>query len=221
MGASIKKTGVILADGTGIGENLILNGNAVEFNGTYVSGATYHWKNWATSSLREIVYKDGKWWFHCKSPASTTYGGFHQDGTDVAIKPNTNYTVSAIWFASSECNCRFWFHMRSTEGGGNISQPSTNLTVTPTPTRFTFTFNSGSNATYTINRFNLMMGPAATTEGIDVYFTDVKLEEGSIATPWIPNEADELYVGKPGFIEGSEIASIGDDYIVGDEFYEI
>lgn len=179
-------------------ENLIANSNAIEFNGTYVSGSAHHWSNWTNATNRSIEYIDGKYWFHYKTPATTTYGGFNQDHANntsqPSIKPNTNYTVSATWFASAECNCIFWFHMRSSEGGANLCQLSKQISVTTTPTRFSYTFNSGSDATYTINRFNLMMGSYHhTTEGIDVYFTDVKMEESSVATPWIPAKTDTLY----------------------------
>ena len=190
MSTFITKQGIILADGEPSYEipnkNLIFNGDASEFNGVWTPGATYHWGNWASATDRSIVKISDRWWFHCKSPASDKYGGFYQDqtlnGDSIRIKPNTKYTVSAIWFASEECNCRFWFHMRSSEGGANISQQYKNITVTTYPQRFSFTFNSGTNADYTINRFNLMMGPVHTTEGVDVYFTEVKMEEGEAVT---------------------------------------
>ena len=190
MSTSITKQGIIFADGESSyqipNHNLVFNGDASEFNGTWTPGATHHWGNWGSASDRSIVKISDRWWFHCKSPASTTYGGFYQDQTltnnQAVIKPNTNYTVSAIWFASAECSCRYWFHMRSSDGGANISQPFKNITVTTNPQRISFTFNSGTNADYTINRFNLMMGPVYTTDGIDVYFTEVKIEEGDEVT---------------------------------------
>lgn len=220
---NINENGVWKADGNEIGENLILNGNMVEFNGTYVSGTTYHWRSWVNATDRSLVKKDGKYWLHYKTPASTTYGGFNQEGTGVAIKPNTYYTVSAIWFASQDVGGVFWLHMRSTEGGTNISQTTKKINVTTIPTRFSYTFNSGSSTSYTINRFNLMMGSYQhATEGVDVYFTDVKMEEGQTITPWIPNSADDIYVSDSvGFSEEGDKTKIWScGSVTGNEFIQ-
>lgn len=223
---NINEKGIWTADGNGVGENLILNGNMVEFNGTYVSGATCHWGNWANATDRSLVKKDGKYWLHYKTSATTTYGGFYQDnglnGDIIRIKPNTYYTVSATWFASEDIGGIFWLHMRSSEGGANISQPFKKINVTSTPTRFSYTFNSGSNDSYTINRFNLMMGSYQhATEGVDVYFTDVKMEEGQIATPYIQNQHDPSYItNSHGFFEGYN-AKIWEGSIGGEEFIEL
>lgn len=181
-------------------ENLIRNSNAAEFNGTWVSGTIHHWSRWNQATDNSIELINGKYWFHCKSPASTSYGGFAQDHTlngDVyRIKPNTQYTVSATWFASAECNCCYWFHWRSSEGGAyNLSQTAKNFTVTTSPQRISATVTSYNHADYTVDRFNLMIGPRATTEGVDIYFTDVKFEEGDTATQWLPSKYDDIYAG--------------------------
>ena len=220
MGVSIKKSGIAVASGQNILPNLIWNGNAV--NGSS------KWAGWATATNRSIEYIDGKYWFHHTSDnTGSKYGGWYQDNntTDQSgsgFKPNTNYTVSAIWFASASANVRFWFHMRSTEGGANISQPATTFTIDTEPKRYYFTFNSGTNASYTINRFNLMMGSLNMTSAVDIYFTDVKMEEGSIMTPYIPNVNDAIYVsGGHAFIENDEsLASFGRDYVIGESFHE-
>lgn len=223
MSTKITKSGILYADGAGIGENLIINSNAAEFGDEYDS--THHWINWANATDRTIENIDGKRWFHCKSPTSDKYGGFIQNSSidEVEFKPDTDYTVSATWFSSADCNCRFWLHMQSSEGGGNISQPVGIVVVTSIPIRYSFTFNSGHHSTYTIDKFRLMMGPAYTTEGIDVYFTDVKLEEGTVLTPWNPSIHDDLYVGSDiGFDEESfEVnARIASGYMQAKEFYE-
>lgn len=226
MGTSIKKSGILLADGSGVGENLIVNSNAGISSSSAASGIA-NWSKWANATGQSIEVIDGKTWFHCVSPDSTKYGGFHQnysnrglESGEKEIKPNTYYTVSGIWFASAECMCRYWFHMNSTEGGSNISQPRKDITITTIPTKYYFTFNSGSNATYEINRFNLMVGPCGTIEGIDVYFTDIKMEEGQIATPWCLSSRDINYTGPHSFFEGYNPASIGDGYATANEFYE-
>lgn len=227
MSTSITKQGILLADGSNVGENLILNGNALAYNGTYVAGASGHWTNWSSSvTVRSIEHIYGKDWFHFQQPSSG-YGGFNQNpsttGNVIEIKPNTYYTVSGIWFASVPVHGRYWLHLRSTEGGANISQRATVLEITTAPTRYFFTFNSGSSSSYTINRFNLMCGgyfQTGDTAGADVYFTDIKMEEGQIATPYTPSSLDDIYVGDHGFFEGSDKGSIGKGYMEGNEFYE-
>ena len=50
----------------------------------------------------------------------------------------------------------------------------------------------------------------------------VKLEEGGVPTPWIPNNTDANYVGNiNGFSEESNKVSIGDGFIESSQFIEI
>lgn len=165
----------------GINENLVLNSNALQ--------GTQFWNNWGTATNRSIVEINGKKWFHHTSDSTgTKYGGFSQNsygnGIDIPWAPNTQYTISALVFASADTPCRFWFHMRSSEGGANISQPSKNFTATTIPQIYSYTFNSGTNASYTINRFCIMIGSINSTQANDVYVTNIKIEKGSQATSW-------------------------------------
>lgn len=167
--------------------NLIQNGNANQ--------GTEKWTNWGTATNRSIVNINGKNWFHHTSDASgNKYGGFNQDGTNEEIKPNTDYTISALIYASGPTQVILWFHMRSTEGGANISQPSKTFTVSTTPTICTYTFNSGTNANYTINRFNIMIGSRNNSSANDVYVTDIIMTEGTTAVSYIPNPNDSAYI---------------------------
>lgn len=228
MSTKITKTGILYADGSEVEENLILNGNMIEFGDSFVSGSTYHWSSWANATDRTVVKIDKRKWLHYKSSAVGSYGGFNQDnannGDVIRIKPNTDYTVSAIWFGSASVKCAFWLHMRSSEGGANIRQVTKTFDITTDPKRYFYTFNSGSNTNYTINRFNLMMGSYQhTTADVDVYFTDVKLEEGSTPTPWIPSFYDDLYIGSEiGFDEESfeDNVKIASGYMQAKEFIE-
>lgn len=224
MSVQITNGGVLLAGGTGIGKNLILNGN-VENGRTYFGNWGY-----SNASGQSVELIDGKHWLHYNyvSDVASYYGGFYQDhgliGDVSRIKPNTYYTISATWFATDTINVGYWLHMRSSEGGANLTQYTKWFTIGTDKTRIIWTFNSGENANYTINRFNLMIGSGYVIANADVYFTDVKMEEGTIATPYIPNSNDACYVSDyNGFIEGynQNTISAGRDYIVGQEFYEI
>lgn len=220
MSVSVRKTGILTCGGTGVGINLVWNGNALN--------SSTKWGKWSTATGNSVEFIDGKYWFHHISDGTgTKYGGWYQDNnssdqSSTGFKPNTNYTLSALWFASANTNVRYWLHMRSTEGGANISQLLTTFTVGVVPARYYYTFNSGTNANYTINRFNLMMGSVNCTSENHVYFTDVKMEEGTIATPYCPNVHDGIYVSDEcGVFECSySCASFGTDYSVGGIFYE-
>ena len=55
-----------------------------------------------------------------------------------------------------------------------------------------------------------------------IWISDVKLEEGSTPTLWIPNVNDDIYVGASGFIENNDICKIQKQgYIQSPEFIEI
>lgn len=54
-----------------------------------------------------------------------------------------------------------------------------------------------------------------------IHYKKPKIEVGSIATPWIPNEADDIYVGPDvALFEDYNPAAFGTDYVMANEFYE-
>ena len=224
MSVNISKSGIVSCGGTGIGENLILNGN--------IENGRNNFGNWGYSqaSGQSVELIDGKHWLHYKwvSDVASYYGGFYQDnatnGDVIRIKPNTDYTISATWFASDNINVGYWYHMRSSEGGANLRQNNKWFPIGTEKTRLIWTFNSGTNANYTINRFNLMIGSGYVIADADVYVTDIKMEEGKIATPFSLSEYDTIYISdNNGFIEKNypSMVSFGRDYAVTNNFYEI
>lgn len=169
----------------GVGENLVINGDAR-------NGLT-NWSNWGTATGRQVITIGNKKWFTFKTDANGNYGGFSQDRGIALYKPNTQYTISALMYASASASGRLWVHTRSTEGGANLAQYLTTVTVTTSPAIYNFTFNTGTNASYTINKVNLMIGAINTTSSLDFYISDIKIEEGTKATNWVPCKEETGY----------------------------
>ena len=169
----------------GVGENLVINGDIR-------SDLTY-WSNWGTATDRQVTTINGKKWLTFKTDATGKYGGFSQVRELALYKPDTQYRVSALMFASANTPGRLWVHMRSTEGGANLSQSQNTVNVTTSPQKYYFTFNTGHDANYTINKINLMVGAVNATSALDFYISDIKIEEGTKTTAWIPCKEELNY----------------------------
>ena len=169
-----------------------------------------HWTNWGTSawntnsSREKILGDDGRTWAHIVQNTSDGYGGYACDPAynSIVIDSSKRYTWSCLAKAGAKENAEIvlWCHWRSTEGGANLSQNTKRFLLTSNPQRISWTLPQYTNATYTVNRINLMMGTYGTGNN-EIYFTDVKFEEGEIATPWIPNPADAAYTADMGIME--------------------
>ena len=154
--------------------------------------------NDVTGNLREkVTDENGKVWAHVKQVPQSGYGGYSCQPSDngIIIDPTKKYTISALAKAGSSTNAKlvFWCHWRSTEGGANLYQNQTFCDLTTTPKRVyaIWTPNPGSSS-YTVDRINLMIGTYNCANN-EVYFTDIKFEEGEVATPWIPNALDPIF----------------------------
>lgn len=171
------------------------------------------WVNWranatwdSTNTREKILGDDGKTWAHIIQNTTDGYGGYACDPSynQIVIDSSKRYTWSCIAKAGTKENAEIilWCHWRSTEGGNNLSQNSKKFQLTSNPQRISWTLPQYTNATYTVNRINLMMGTSGTGNN-EIYFTDVKFEEGSRPTPWLPNPADAAYSAL-GFNDGIE-----------------
>lgn len=155
------------------------------------------WTNWSNATTtREKIVINGKTWAHLIQTSSSGYGGYaiNPSNNEIIIDNTKKYTWSCTAMAGTNTNAEIvlWLHWRSTEGGSNIAQSSKKFLLTTNPKRISYTIDPSTvNTSYTINRINLMMGTSGTVNN-EIYFTDIKFEQGSIATPWCPNEADAL-----------------------------
>ena len=171
------------------------------------------WANWnanatwnSTNTREKILGDDGKTWAHIIQNTTDGYGGYTCGPSDnqIVIDSSKRYTWSCIAKAGTKENAEIvlWYHWRSTEGGANLSQSAKKFQLTSNPQRISWTLPQYTNDTYTVNRINLMMGTHRTGNN-EIYFTDVKFEEGSRPTTWLPNPTDTKYAAL-GFNDGIE-----------------
>lgn len=156
--------------------------------------------SWNSINTREkVVDENGKTWCHVIQTTTSGYGGYAcspgANYNGIVIDPNKKYTISAL-AKTNETTIQkmvLWCHWRVAGGGGsNLAQTITTVDVTSTPKRVyaTWTPTAGSTGS-TVGSINLMLGTLNNISNI--YFTDVKFEEGEVATPWLPNSTDPEY----------------------------
>lgn len=103
---------------------------------------------------------------------------------------------------------------------GNASQCTLSKTILNTEWEHfskTFIYNGGLNSNGETN-VSAIFGLSGVGS---IEYCAMKLEEGSIATPWISEETDNIYVGNHGFFEGYNIGSINRGSFLANEFYEL
>ena len=209
MSTSINKNGVWYADGSDINHNLIKNGAFVD--------SAFTWVNWGAPPTREVVSVNGKKYAHIISNTNKFQG--YSQNTGMAITANTQYTISFIAFGNTNGEQLTWGIHYCDSSNSILSQSWHDYTVTTEPQKYSTTFTVPNNTN--IVRFNLMVGQR---DGAvhNIYYSDVKLEEGTIATPWIPNTSDEIYISDTqGFNEGYYTASVNTGSLNSNEFIEL
>ena len=166
------------------------------------------WSLWGYGdATREKVTIGNKVWAHVIQNNTTRYDGYsiNPDNNGIVIDQNHQYIISFMAKrGNSQPNSEIivWWHWRSTEGGANIAQNSIRINISDdTPHRYSCVISKYTDTTYDVNRINIMMGSYKANN--EIYFTDVKFEEGDVATPWIPNEEDAEYTAL-GFNDNTE-----------------
>ena len=168
----------------GTGENLVWNSN---WNKNSTSPPE-SWTNWGSPPTREIVQIHNKYWLHVISN-TTQYQGYSQNWTKRAgfgeISAGEILTVSFTAYLASAASIApigiHWCNTSSTI----VSQVWTTTSLTATPTRYSFTYTTPANCA----GFNIMVGDNTNTAH-EIWITDIKVERGSVATPWSPAPED-------------------------------
>lgn len=167
-------------------ENLVWNSN---WN-VHSTTPPESWVNWGSPPTREIVTIDGKNWLHVISNTGT-FQGYSQNWTKRngvgELTANTKITVSfTAKLATTASIAPIGIHWCNSSGT-IIAQNWTTTALTTSPKRYSFTYTTPADCI----AFNIMVGDNTNTAH-EVWITDIKLEEGSIATPWRPNSSDVL-----------------------------
>lgn len=219
MAVSFNKTGIINASGNEIGKNYMPKSLDMALGSS--SPTLGRWRNAGTSTMtksRVQIYPN--------------IYGFQNEGIQTAndgscygidsfpMEPSTQYTISldARIISGTEGYAGFAIH-NCTFGDGSHTKIDKGYRVTPLTTDWTrcwLTFTTNTNATR-----NIYIGITTGDTSVTTQMCKVKLELGSTATPWIPNESDWGYTGNTfAFIESGDKMSVYPNHIQTPEFIE-
>lgn len=160
------------------GRNLIINS-------AFKNGKN-NWTNWGEPATRELVTSNNKIWAHIIGNKQK-FQGFNQWTESGSIKTGDNITFSAR-IKGNAPNQKFTIGIHwMTDSNYIIGQTWHEFTVGITDSIYTWTTTALGNE---CSKLNLMIGVSDTLIAYNVYFTELKLEKGNIATDWSPAPED-------------------------------
>lgn len=212
MSTNITKSGILIADGSGIGENLVPNYGAynTEENAyVWTTNRTdgYHW---LSGSAFEV------------EPSTTYVYSVCSDGTlsNQHGKPTSDISQKyfSMWlYISNDGTTKNW-QAGQYDRAQNFN--SSNFSHVQEGNRHFWFYTTSATERYMSIRLNTYSDGET---DISVKFWNLKFEKGSVPTPWLPNVNDDLYASSEiGFDEGSfgDNARIASGYMQAREFYE-
>lgn len=209
------KSGVVRASGNGINPNILLGTHRPEFSTTTGAANEVALKRFSGGSggngSFSITIDDVPVGMYSYNVTGNTSGNRDFQQRKIPYKAGTTYTSS--WYAKGNGTClhRIW---NSSKGSAQFSH---SYTLTDEWTFHSYTFTATQTMQDQECSFHLGVTGVAS-----IQICGMKLQEGSIATPWCLNEDDDDFVGMGAFMERSIArSSIGDDYIIASEFLEI
>lgn len=160
------------------GRNLIINS-------AFKNGKN-NWTNWGEPATRELVTSNNKIWAHIIGNKQK-FQGFNQWTESGSIKTGDNITFSAR-IKGNAPNQKFTIGIHwMTDSNYIVGQTWHEFTVGITDSIYTWTTTALGNE---CSKLNLMIGVSDTLIAYNVYFTELKLEKGNIATDWSPAPED-------------------------------
>ncbi len=226
MSVQILKTGVVNASG-GVNPNL-LRDTVMGVNNGFASNGSTDWTKYfryynGSTSIHTIVGDIDTILLNANSNLGVC---FQRKATDISLDANSYYTLSceAMCTKSSArlvlgtsyyttANAWVW------RGGVSTGYP-VYFTAIGVWQRFSYTFKPDADTQYIDYGFTVV----GATDGTDTFAVrHGKLEKGEIATAWIPNELDSVYVGNTvGFNDTMvQTAQIAQEYVNATDFIEI
>lgn len=214
MSVSFGKNGIVTTSGIEVGENLIINSSG--YNGINA------WNISKNNSLSVVDEHD----MMCFKLTSTSSDSnriyiYQSLNSKLDITNLKTYTISFYYKAESSNN---------TSGVGAF------VRIANSSSMYNDRINSTSSLILDNNwHFKTLSGDLSSFNGTNVnnvtfflfaykasvLYAMVKLEEGSISTPWIPNTADYGVVPtQHGFAEQDNLMKVYEDYITTTEFIE-
>lgn len=160
------------------GRNLIRNGA--------FKNDRNHWTDWGKPATRELITLNNKIWAHIIGNKQK-FQGFNQWTESDSIKTGDNITFSAR-IKGNAPNQKFTIGIHWMDSSNNIIEQTWHeFTVGITDYVYTWTTTAlGNNC----SKLNLMVGVSDVLTAYNVYFTELKLEKGNIATDWTPAPED-------------------------------
>lgn len=162
----------------GLGNDNIITGYDTSFI-TYESGNSSIFSSQTNSGTQEIIKNmDGK-----SCIKIHTLGGNNRVYKTIDTSINKTYTISLDYYSSYAKDNAF----KLERNGGDYVWTSSyaNYTTPNEWQRLSITFTNTSDT----KLYYFIYGNTDT----DYYFTNIKLEEGSLSTPWVPNSESALY----------------------------
>lgn len=164
----------------GWGQENLITGYDTSFL-SYPDGAITLFNNQMNGGAQEIVSNIGG---ATKCLHLHSNGGNGRQYRTLSATSGKSYTISCDYYSTSSQA----FPFRGELNGGNYSWAGSNAVAYTTPNKWVRLSFSYLNLTSDATIFYFMQ----CSQNTDCYIKNLKIEEGSIATPWCPNSSDAL-----------------------------
>ena len=145
----------------------------------------------AGSTIKPIINSDGSCILTGAGSSGNSQCYLQNSSHKVNLTANKTYTISVLVTSTNVSKFKFWWYDYDSNGN-RLTTSSTNIfTINHGETKllsYTRTLSENTTSCY----WELNMYTADTSATLLLHAHSLKLEEGSIATPWCPNSADEL-----------------------------
>lgn len=219
MSVEFKKTGIIRTSGIEVGANLMPNSLLMQLGAANVTTGTWRVAGTSTMTRSRVQIDDITYGFQNVGTQTANDGscyGIDSFPTDA----NTKYTISLDARVTNGTDGFAGFAIYScTVNDGSYTKKDKNYYVTPLTNEWTrcwMTFTTNASTTR-----NIYIGITTGSTSVTTQMCRVKLELGTVPTPWIPKESD--FGAMPtlhGFAEHGTQMSVYPNHIITTEFIE-